>query len=466
MSSLAGEEIMLSQLLRAESIAVVGATPKEGKIGRMVLENLIRAGFKGRIYPVNPRYSEILGLKSYPSLTSIPGKVDIAVVAIPADMVPSVIDDAVAKDVGVVVVLSAGFSEAGRADLEEEIVRRARKGNVRIIGPNCAGISVPGIGLHASFEELFKPGSVALIGQSGAYLTALAELLSSRGVGVSFYASLGNRADVGEEELVEILVDHDDTRVIALYVEGLREGQGTKLLKVAKKVVVSKPIVVHKAGWSSAGARAALSHTGSLAGSYEVYKAAFKQAGLILVDDMDLMADVVEFLAWNNTLPRGIPVILTNSGGHGVTIADHLESLGVKVPPIPKELRDKVSKLLPPHAGLSNPIDMLAEGTPEKYGEILRLLLEDANVGSIIVIHNPPPMINALEVAKVIVNVWDEYNRSKPLISFFTGFNVGEAVRYLRDNNVPVALTHRGCAKAVASIYEYAEVIGRKTLTL
>ncbi len=453
---------MLSQLLRAESIAVVGATPKEGKIGRMVLENLIRAGYKGRIYPINPRYNEVLGLRSYPSLTSIPGRVDIAVVAVPAGIVPSVIDDAVAKGVNVVIVLSAGFSEAGRRDLEEEIVKRARRGNVRIIGPNCAGISIPGMGLHASFEELFKPGSIALIGQSGAYLTALAELLSSRGVGVSFYASLGNRVDVGEEELVEILIDHEDTKVIALYIEGLREGQGTRLLRIAKKAVNSKPVVVHKAGWSSAGARAALSHTGSLAGSYEVYKAAFKQAGLILVDDMDLMADVAEFFAWNNTLPKGIPVILTNSGGHGVTIADHLESFGVKVPAFPGKLKDKVSKLLPSHAGLSNPIDMLAEGTPEKYGELLRLLLEDDSVGSIIVIHNPPPMINALEVAKIIVNVWNEYERSKPLITFFTGFNVGRAIRYLRENRVPVALTHRGCAKAIASAYEYAMVIGRK----
>ncbi len=453
---------MLSQLLRAESIAVVGATPKEGKIGRMVLENLIRAGYKGKIYPVNPRYNEVLGLRSYPSLTSIPGRVDVAVVAVPANIVPSVIDDAVAKGISTVVVLSAGFSEAGRRDLEEEIVKRARRGNVRIIGPNCAGISVPGIGLHASFEELFKPGSIALIGQSGAYLTALAELLSSRGVGVSFYASLGNRVDVGEEELVEILIDHEDTKVIALYIEGLREGQGTRLLRIAKKAVNSKPVVVHKAGWSSAGARAALSHTGSLAGSYEVYKAAFKQAGLILVDDMDLMADVAEFLAWNNTLPKGIPVILTNSGGHGVTIADHLELFGVKVPTLPEKLKERVSKLLPPHASLSNPIDMLAEGTPEKYSELLRLLLEDDSVGSIIVIHNPPPMINALKVAKVVVDVWNEYKRSKPLITFFTGFNVGEAIRYLRENRVPAAMTHRGCARAIASAYEYARVAGGK----
>jgi len=204
---------MLSSILKTESVAVVGATPKEGKIGRLVVENLLRAGFRGKIYPVNPRYNEILGLKTYPSLRDIPGKVDLAVVAVPAEVVPSVIDDTVDKGVNIVVVLSAGFSEAGRKDLEEEILRRTRRAGVRIIGPNCAGISVPGIGLHASFEEVFSPGSVALLGQSGAYLTALAEVLSQRGVGVSFYASLGNRVDVGEEELMDILLEHDETNI-------------------------------------------------------------------------------------------------------------------------------------------------------------------------------------------------------------------------------------------------------------
>lgn len=449
---------MLTSILRAESIAVVGATLKKGKIGRLVVENLLRAGFNGKVYPVNPRYDKILGLKVYPSLRDIPGKVDLAVVAVPAEAVLDVVDDAAAKGIGVLIVLSAGFSEAGRSDLEEELLRRARRSGIRVIGPNCAGISVPGIGLHASFEELFKPGSVALLGQSGAYLTALAELLSRRGIGVSFYASLGNRVDVGEEELVEILVDHEDTRVIALYVEGLRGGQGVRLLRIGSRVAKYKPVIVHKAGWSGAGARAALSHTGSLAGSYEVYLAAFKQAGFIIVDDMDIMVDVAEALAWNKVLPNGIPVILTNSGGHGVIIADHLESMGIRVPELPGTLRDKVKKLLPPHAATSNPIDMLAEGTPEKYAEILRILLEDREVGSVIVIHNPPPMVNAVDVAKVIASIWDEYDRCKPLVTFFAGFNVADAIEYLRKANVPVTTTHRGCAKAISSLYEYSRV--------
>lgn len=455
---------MLESILKTESIAVVGASPKEGKIGRLVVENLLRAGFKGKIYPVNPRYSEILGLKTYPSLRDIPGKVDLVVVAVPAEAVPNVVDDAVDKGVDVVVVLSAGFSEAGKKDLEEEILRRARRGGVRIIGPNCAGISIPSIGLHASFEEVFSPGSVALLGQSGAYLTALAEILSQRGVGVSFYASLGNRVDVGEEELMDMLLEHDETKVIVLYIEGLRKGQGSELLKIGSKITLYKPVIVHKAGWSSAGARAALSHTGSLAGSYHVYLAAFKQAGFIIVDDLDIMVDVAEALSWNKSLPNGMPVILTNSGGHGVTIADHLEATGIKVPELPSKLKETIGKLLPPHASLSNPIDMLAEGTPEKYAEILDILLNNDEVGAIIVVHNPPPMINAVKVAEAIVKVWNEHNRDKPLITFFAGFNISDAVRYLRERKVPVTMTHRGCAKAVSSLYEYSRTIRKKRI--
>ncbi len=270
--------------------------------------------------------------------------------------------------------------------------------------------------------------------------------------------SLGNRVDVGEEELLRELVDHDETKVIALYIEGLRQGQGKLLLEEGRLVVSKKPIVVHKAGQTEAGARAALSHTGSLAGSIELYLAAFKQAGFIVVDDLDLMADSVEALAWNSVLPEKPPVILTNSGGHGVTIADHLERLGIKVPPLSEELKSKVKRELPPNASVSNPIDMLAEGNEEKYEKLLSILLEDSSVGSIIVIHNPPPLVDALNIAKAIVRTWDSYDRSKPIVSFFAGFNVAEAIRFLRENKVPVAVTHRGVAYAVKALYEYAGI--------
>ncbi len=448
----------LSIIFNARGIAVIGASPNIRKVGGMVLDRLIKAGFKGRIYPVNPKYDEIGGLKAYPSVREVKEKIDIAVIAIPARNVIEVIDELGEKEVKVAIVLSAGFSESGNRELEEELLARARKNGVRIIGPNCAGISIPHMGLHASFEELFRPGNVALLGQSGAYLTALAAVLSERGVGVSAFLSLGNRVDVGEEELLRELASHDETRVIALYIEGLRKEQGRRILEEGRKAVKEKPVVVHKAGQTEAGARAALSHTGSLAGSIELYLAAFKQAGFIVVDDLDLVADTVEALAWNNSLPEQSPVILTNSGGHGVTIADHLEKLGIKVPPLPVQLKSKIKDELPPHASISNPIDMLAEGNEEKYERLLSVLLEDPMVGSIVVIHNPPPLVNATSVAEVIVRVWNEYDRVKPLVSFFAGFNVAEAVRVLRKNKVPVALTHRGVAYAIKALYDYARI--------
>ncbi len=448
----------LSVIFNAKSIAVIGASPNIRKVGGMVLDRLIRAGFRGKIYPVNPKYSEIRGLKSYPSVKDIRETIDIAVIAVPAKNVISVIDELGEKKVKIAVVLSAGFSESGNRELEEELLAHARKHGVRVIGPNCAGISIPHIGLHASFEELFKPGDVALLGQSGAYLTALAAVLSERGVGVSAFLSLGNRVDVGEEEFLRELTNHDKTKVVALYIEGLRKGQGKLILEEGKRIVKKKPVVVHKAGQTEAGARAALSHTGSLAGSIELYLAAFKQAGFTVVDDLDLVADTVEALAWNKNLPEKPPVILTNSGGHGVTIADHLERLGIKVPPLPEHLKSKVEKELPPHASISNPIDMLAEGNEEKYEKLLSLLLEDPMVGSIVVIHNPPPLVNATSIAKVIVRVWNMYDRIKPLVTFFAGFNVAEAIRVLRENKVPVALTHRGVSYALKALYDYARV--------
>lgn len=451
-------ESELSIIFRARSIAVIGASPNIHKVGGMVLDRLMKAGFKGKVYPVNPKYDEIRGLKTFSSVKEIKEKIDIAVVAVPAKNVINVIKELGEKEVKIAVVLSAGFSESGNRKLEEELLTHARSYGVRVIGPNCAGISIPHIGLHASFEELFRPGSVALLGQSGAYLTALAAVLSERGVGVSAFLSLGNRVDVGEEELLRELIDHNDTRVIMLYIEGLRKNQGRHILEEGRKVVKEKPVVVHKAGQTEAGARAALSHTGSLAGSIELYLAAFKQAGFIVVDDLDLVADTVEALAWNRNLPEKPPVILTNSGGHGVTIADHLEKLGIRVPPLPLQLKSKIKDELPPHASISNPIDMLAEGNEEKYERLLSILLEDPMVGSIVVIHNPPPLVNATSVAEVIVRVWNEYDRVKPLVSFFAGFNVTEAIRILRENQVPVALTHRGAAYAIKSLYDYAEI--------
>ena len=450
----------LSIIFNAKSIAVIGASPNISKIGGMVLDRLIKAGFKGKIYPVNPKYNEIRGLKAYHSVREIKEKVDLAVIAVPAKAVIGVIDELGEKNINVAVILSAGFSESGNKRLEEELLAHARKNNVRVIGPNCAGISIPHIGLHASFEELFRPGNIALLGQSGAYLTALAAVLSERGVGVSAFLSLGNRVDVTEEELLRELSYHDETKVVALYIEGLRREQGRRLIFEGRKIVGSKPVVVHKAGQTEAGARAALSHTGSLAGSIELYLAAFKQAGFIVVDDLDLMADTVEALAWNNNLPdpEKPPVILTNSGGHGVTIADHLERLGVRVPPLPEKLKNKVKSELPPHASVSNPIDMLAEGNEEKYEKLLSILLEDASTGSIIVIHNPPPLVNAKNIARVIVDVWNKYNREKPLVAFLAGFNVTDAIRVLRENKVPVASTHRGTAYAVKALYEYARI--------
>lgn len=454
---------LYSSLFKPRGVAVIGATPKEGKIGRIVVENLVKAEFKGKIYPVNPKYSEILGLRAYSSVLEVPDPLDVVIVAVPAPIVPKVIEECGKRGVRIAIVLSAGFSEAGRKDLELELLNRARKYDVRIIGPNCAGVVVPSIGFHASFEELMSPGNIAVIGQSGAYITALAAELERRGLGVSAFISYGNRVDLDEELLLRLLLIHEETKVIIYYVEGLRIGMGRRILNTLKEVTMEKPVVIHKAGVMEAGARAVASHTGSLAGTYRLYEAAFKQAGAFIVNDIDLMLDAahVLLLPINIDLTTSIPVIVTNSGGHGVVIADHLEMLGIRVPELPSDIRYKLKEHLPPHASLSNPIDMLAEATAETYTKVTKLLLSDERIGVIIVVVNPPPFINACEICREVVREWDYSGRIKPIVFYLAGFNIEEAIQYLRKTKIPVTSTHRGIACMVKALYDRCSYLKR-----
>jgi len=442
-------------LFNPEGVAVIGASPKEGKMGRVVIENMVRAEFKGKIYPVNPKYEKILGLKTYKNVVEVPDPVDTAIIIIPAISVPKVIEDCGKRGIRVAIVLSAGFSEAGRKDLELELLRNARKYGIRIIGPNCAGVIIPSIGFHGSFESLMSAGRIAVIGQSGAYLTAMAAELERRGLGISAFISYGNRVDLDEEILLRLLLMHEETKAIAFYVEGLRKGIGSKLLKTIREVTKEKPLVIHKAGITSAGARAVISHTGSLAGEYKIYEAAFRQSGAIIVNDIDLILDVSEALSiLPLPHPNSIPIVLTNSGGHGVTIADHLELLGVKVPETPESVREILKKLLPPHAALNNPIDLLAEASAEIYAKSVEVLLANEKVGVIVIVINPPPLVKAIDVCKAIIDVWDQSGRSKPLVFFLAGFGIEDSMKYLRSVKAPVVTTHRGAAYVVKTLYD------------
>ncbi|RLG64460.1 acetyl CoA synthetase, partial [archaeon] len=276
----------LSKLFNPSSIAIVGASRTPGKIGHEILKNLINGGYRGRIYPVNPKANEILGLKCYPSISSIDNSIDVAVICIPATLVPSVVEECGRKGVKFAIIISSGFSETGNRELEDKVVKIARKYGVRIIGPNCAGIICSRSNLYATFEPIVKRGNVAFISQSGALGGAILYQLIDEDKGLDIFVSIGNRADLMETEIMEYLGKDPEVKAILIYIEGLREGEGRAFMKAAMKIVPKKPVIVLKAGTSKAGMRAVQSHTGSIAGSDLIYTYAFKQAGVIKVDSV------------------------------------------------------------------------------------------------------------------------------------------------------------------------------------
>jgi len=307
---------MLERFFTPRSVAVVGASRTPGKVGHDVAQNLLKGGFEGPLYPVNPKADEVLGLRCYPDLPSIGEPIDLAVVAIPAQGVPAVIEQCAEAGVEAVVVISAGFKESGPegAELEKELVRRCREHGIRCIGPNCLGVISPPSGLNASFSATMPPsGNIAFFSQSGALGTAVLDVFAGEGIGISRFVSYGNKADVDESDLIEALGEDERTDVILGYVESIDDG--AKFMRVARRVTKKKPVLILKSGRTAAGARAASSHTGSLAGSDAAYEAAFKQCGVIRARSVTEFFDYV--LAFSSQKPpRGAGVaIVTNAGG-------------------------------------------------------------------------------------------------------------------------------------------------------
>ncbi len=288
----------LYRLFNPRAVAVVGASRKPWKIGHIILRNIVEGGYRGRVYPVNPNADRILGLRAYPRLSAIPGEVDVAVVSVPAEKVPGVVEDGVSAGVRFFVVIASGFKEVGREDLEEEVVRLARRGGARILGPNVAGYVYTPARLNATFgPRRVLPGNIAFITQSGAFAISLMGATVTEGMGVSAIVSVGNKADIADHDLIDYFRVDPHTKVILIYMEWLRDGRA--FLEAAERAARYKPIVVIKAGRTSAGARAAASHTGRLAGSYRVYRDALRQAGVLVAKSMEEAFDAAKALAWN-----------------------------------------------------------------------------------------------------------------------------------------------------------------------
>lgn len=454
-------------LLNPKKIAVIGASRKEGSVGYTALKNMILSGYRGTIYIVNPKAESILGNRCYKSVKELPEVPDLACILVPAEIVPGVLRECAEKGIKVAIIISAGFKEAGPEGekLEKEIEKISVENGIRVLGPNCIGVmnTDPDVRFTTNFaSDMPKRGDIALISQSGAICVAILDFAKSRGIGFSKVISMGNKVDIDEVELLEYLGNDDKTKVILMYIEELREGK--KFIEIAKRVSKKKPILALKAGMSPEGARAVSSHTGSLAGSPEVYKAVFKQAGVIEVETPGELFEYASLLA-SQPFPKGNRVgIVTNAGGPGIVATDACIEYGLKVEEISEKTKDKIRPFVPPHAALKNPIDLLAEADAKKFEVAIKALYEDKNIDSIYFLMAPQRMINIEEVAKMLTRYANK--KEKTFVTVLMGVvDVEKGAEILRREGVPFYRFPDAAARALSVSLKYSNIIRKKKET-
>jgi len=438
---------MLDPFFSPKSVAVIGASREKNSAGQGIVKSLLTGGvfsahtnvpFTGKIYPINPKAEYILGLKCYPSILKVPGKVDLAIIVVPSRIVPLVVTECVKKRIKASIIISAGFSEIGKEgkDLEKTVISLARKGGMRVIGPNCLGLMRPPI-LNASFGPCMpKPGKIAFFSQSGALIDSVIDWSLENNYGFSAVVSLGNKADVSVTDLLEWAKNDTSTKSVALYLEGLSDGR--KFMRIAKNVGFTKPIVALKAGRSKTGISAVSSHTGSLAGSYEVYKAAFKQSNVHIAEDIDELFEMADALAHQPPCKNNIAII-TNGGGAGVLCADHCEAMGINLAILSNQTIKKLESSGKMHPAYSrrNPLDLVGDALHDRYNVALNALLEQDDIYGVIVIQTLQTMTEPILDAKAVIKARQKFP-DKPIITSYMGGKFSRsAVELLESHNVP-----------------------------
>jgi len=436
----------MENFFNPHSIAIF-ASMKEGKTGYEIVKNMVEGGFKGNIYPVSQSGGQIFGVNINKDFKNL--EIDLAIIAIPGQFIPSLLEDLGSKGVKSAVIISAGFSEVGNFKEEENIKKIAKKYQMRIVGPNCAGIMNTGCNLFASIEVRALSGDTAFITQSGALGGAVLMMAEELGFGFSKFVSYGNRCDVDEVDLIKYLEDDPQTKVIALYIEGLEEGR--RFLAQTQKTVLKKPIIAIKAGKSKAGMRATSSHTGSLAGEDKIYDAAFKQAGILRVDNVEEMFDLCRGLIHYPKIKGNKIGVITNSGGPAVLTTDKLEELGLMVSEPSESLKNKLKKILPPHVSLGNPFDLLAYGSAENFASACEAIAPEYD--AIIAIFVPTASMDSTVIAQALGKVKEKIK--KPILaSFMAGRLVKKGIEKLENYGIPNYEIGERCAKVIQKIYK------------
>jgi acetyltransferase len=410
----------LDKIFKPNSIAVVGASEREGSVGAALMHNLIDIGFPGDIYPINPNHKKICKLSAYPSIKDLNAPVDLAVVATPIVSVPQIVRECVALKVGGLIIISAGGKEIGAEGkkLEAAIRKEAERSGLRIIGPNCVGIMTGQSKLNASFaNQMPLRGKMAFISQSGAICTAILDLSIKENIGFSYFVSLGDMLDVDFGDMIDYLGGDPEVNSIVMYVESLTNFR--KFMSAARAVSSVKPIIALKAGRTQAGALAAASHTGALAGEDSVYDAAFQRAGILRVKTFEELFDCAELLA-KQPKPKGPGLaIITNAGGPGVMAADTLSDYGFEPVTLSQKTLRKLNEILPPFWSKRNPIDMLGEASPELYREVVKICLEAKEVNGLLIISAPQALTDTAEAAGTLVDLIKD--QSIPIITSWVG---------------------------------------------
>jgi acetyltransferase len=446
----------LDSIFRPKTVAVIGATDRQGSVGRTILENLLRGSLGHSTYPVNPRHDEILGVRCYPTIGNIPGGVELAVVVTPAVTVPGMIRDCVAAGVRGAVIISAGFKETGTegARLEAEILGEARRGQLRLIGPNCLGIMNPPTGLNATFaQNIALPGNVAFLSQSGALCTAILDWSQREAVGFSAFVSTGSMLDVGWGDLIYYFGDDYRTRSILIYMESI--GDPRSFLSAAREVARTKPIIVIKAGRTEAAAKAAASHTGAMTGSDEVLDAAFRRCGVLRVNRIAELFEMADVLS-KQPRPRGHRLsIVTNAGGAGVLATDALLGAGGELATLSPGTIQELDTLLPSHWSHANPIDILGDADAERFSKALDIALKDHESDGFLVILAPQGMTNPTEVARQIASR-SEWPRAPILAAWMGGDTVAEGARLLSRAGIPAFAFPDEAARAFTYLWQYS----------
>lgn len=447
---------MLEAIFAPRSVAVVGASPDPARLGHQVLRNIVEHGYQGRIYPIHPRASSVLNLPTYPSVLAVPEPIDLAVIVIPTEHVLAVVEECGQKAIKGLIVITAGFKEVGGKgkELENQLLDRVRRYNMRMVGPNCLGVIDTVSSLNASFAALMPDaGEIAFMSQSGALCTAILDWSKPQGLGFSRFVSLGNKADVDEVALLRAWDEDPHSKVILAYLEGISDGMG--FVAAARQVTRTTPVVAIKSGVTEAGTRAASSHTGSLTGSENAYEAAFAQSGIIRARSMSELFDLARLFAYQPMLQGTGIAIVTNAGGPGIIATDAVERSEIlTVTRFTAETIERLQRDLPPTANILNPVDVIGDARSDRYRIALSAVLDDPGVHGVAVLLTPQAGTDTEEIARLIGELAHAHN--KPVVASFMGaMSLGPSLKVLNQYRIPNYPFPERAVQSLASMARY-----------